>query len=373
MKLNTRINVKELVGRVLPKQTLFTAVDYGTRWIKIASVNIAGPQPALLQLSRVLQPAPGEDELDQDARIAWLADAVEMAGIKNQEVIAALSADKVITRQIQLPLMPEKELASAVTFEAEKLIPVPLSDLIVRYVKLGETEGEEGRQQDILLAAVPIEVVQSFYEMFIQAGVVITALDLQPLALWRALSGVVGSSAPPDGTAAIVDIGAANTTFIVVDRGSLLFWRSLSVGGDMLTDSMAESYGISFEEAQQLKEESGKILSAEEAVDVTAPEEMQLDFSLRDGLGEIVREVRRSLDFYAGNNEDRPVQKIILSGGTSNLKGFVPFLADALDLPVEIGQLQVDVTPGAEDEMPYLDPGMFMCVGLALREAKVNL
>jgi type IV pilus assembly protein PilM len=373
VKLNTRIDIKELVGRLLPKQTLFVAVDYGTRWIKTASVSIAGPKPMLLQLSRVAQPLSGADEPDQEARVARLAEAVELAGIKNQEVIATLSADKVITRHIQLPIIPEKELASAVSFEAEKLIPIPLSDLIVRHVKLGESEGEEGRQQEVLLAAVPIEVVYGFYEMFVQAGVVISALDLPSLALWRALSGVIGPGVRPDGVIAIVDIGAVNTTLIVVDQGSLLFWRSLAVGGDMLTKSMADTYTTSFEEAQKLKEESGKILSAEEAANVISPEEMQLDFSLRDGLGEIVKEVRRSLDFYAGTRGARPVQKILLSGGTSNLKGFVPFLTDALELPAEIGMLPVDAPPGTEQEMPYRDPAMFISVGLALREASVNL
>ncbi|MBU4532343.1 MAG: type IV pilus assembly protein PilM [Eubacteriales bacterium] len=373
MGLNTKVNVKELLGRFLPKQTVFAAVDYGTRSIKTASVSTAGPRPMLLQLSRVAQPVTVGDEPGLDARVNLLAEAIELAGMKNQEVIATLGADKVITRHLQLPLMPEKELAAAVSFEAEKLIPVPLSDLIVRYVKLGETEGGEGKQQEVLLAAVPLDVVHGFYELFVQAGVTITALDLQPLALWRALSGVVGSpGSPPDEVSAIVDIGAVNTTLIVVHQGALLFWRSLAVGGDLLTKSMAEAYGISFEEAQTLKEESGKVLSTEEAAEVISPEEMQLDFSLRDGLGEVVREIRRSLDFYAGTKGARSVERIVLSGGGSNLQGFALFLADALGIPSKIGALPVDIPPGAGDEMPYQDPAMFMSVGLALREAGVR-
>ncbi|MEW6457510.1 MAG: type IV pilus assembly protein PilM [Bacillota bacterium] len=367
------MNVKQLVKRILPQRTTFTAVDYGTRAIKVATVSLAGPQPTLLQLVRTAQPELGNDETDEGARLSRLAEAVDAAGIKGQHVFAALGADKVITRLVRVPRMPEKELASAVSFEAEKSIPIPLSDLIVRYVKLGETEGEDGTQQQLLLAAVPAQVVHDFYELFVQAGVTISALDLQPLALWRVLGGVVGHEEHPAEVVAVADLGAAHTTLIVVDRGALVFCHSLGVGGDLLTKSMADTYGIDFGEAQQLKEKSGKILSAEEAANITSPDEMQLDFSLRDGLGEIVRELRRALDYYAAGKNARPIKRLVLSGGTCNLKGFVSFMAEALEFPVELGTLPFAVPQGVEAEMSVCDPAMFMAVGLALREARFSL
>ena len=360
---------KEWVKKLLPRQTTFSAVDYGTHSIRVATVSCAGPEPELLYLSRVVLPAVPEGSTLEEVQGRALAEAVEAAGLKGQQVFASLSSDKVIIRHVRVPYMPEKELISAVNYEAEKSIPIPLSDLIVRYVRLGESNDSEGRQINLLLVAVPLNEVHSYYELFAQAGITISALDLQPLALWRALAGVNASGKSPSGVTAIVDIGEINTILLVVQDGLLLFCRTLQVGGELLTKSMADSYGISIEEARQLKEEDGKILSAEEAANVFSPDEMQLDLSLRGGLGELIREIKRYMDYYHSQSGSLPVDKLLVSGGTANLEGFVSFMGEAMDLPVELGFVPVKVPGEFESEIPDRDPSFIISLGLALREA----
>jgi Tfp pilus assembly PilM family ATPase len=165
----------------------------------------------------------------------------------------------------------------------------------------------------------------------------------------------------------IMDIGAASTQFLVVSDGLIEFTRILPVGGSLLTRSLAEYYGYELGQASQLKEERGRLLSAEEAA-ATSEEEMQMDFSLRDGLSELVREIRRSIDFYTIQEGSTPIERFVLSGGTVKLKGFREFMAEAMEVPVEFGDPGLAGQPVEETAPEFFDQSYAVAIGSALRE-----
>jgi len=77
-------------------------------------------------------------------------------------------------------------------------------------------------------------------------------------------------------------------------------------------------------------------------------------------LGELVTELRRSLDYYRSRGQGPGAQRIILCGGTAALPGLGPFLSAQLGLPVELAnplanvQLAAKVEPGQPPGLPPL-------------------
>jgi Tfp pilus assembly PilM family ATPase len=53
-------------------------------------------------------------------------------------------------------------------------------------------------------------------------------------------------------------------------------------------------------------------------------------------LAEMVQEIRRSLDYFQGRNENSPIHEIWITGGTANLKGLAPFLQQELGIPTVV-------------------------------------
>src|SRR5207237_327390 len=82
-------------------------------------------------------------------------------------------------------------------------------------------------------------------------------------------------------TVALVDIGFKHPSVSVLDRGELVLNRMVNLGGDRLTQGLADSMGISYAEAEGIKVGM-------------APE---VESSLQSQVIPLGREIRASLDF----------------------------------------------------------------------------
>lgn len=352
--------------KLLPQKTDYIAVDVGTRQTKIVHINSAGEIPNVISLESMNTPqGMFRSDTPEEQLVNFLAESFEENGIKGKEVIVCMTGDRVITRYVLMSRMNDKELAKAIQVEAANSIPVPMSNLSLRYVRL-DGEGDQQQAQRIMIVAAPTDVVLLYHDLFLRAGTKISVMDHAPLALWRVCFGMGEMGME---TAAAIDIGASYTNIIVSRDQRLVFSRTLPVGGDIITRSMAETYNMEFDEAQKYKEERAKILSSEEAAMAFNPEDMQIDFSLRDGLSELTREIRRSIEYFNSQSNGNPVKRLIFSGGTAKLKGFVDFISDAMEVPAGLLKFPVIHLDGQGQDAP-IDPSYAVAVGLALRGAR---
>lgn len=373
---------KKLLQRFLPKKNHFISIDVGVHEVKSAEVKIVEGVPEVVSLRHCPAP-PGvwTDQFDEESLVLALK---EVASPHFKEVITCIGGEKVISRIVRLPQMPNKELEAAAKFEIQKFVPMPVEQLIIRQVRLdrvihtprtGETQtsGSQEEGQDVLILAVPAAVVYHYHSIFSRAGLLITAIDLQAFALWR----VFGRET--QGTVAIVDIGAKTSHLVLVKEGVIKYVRLLPVGGNIIIKSVMNNYGLEFLNAEKMIIE-GAVGTSEKELDapwglqmnkVAAVLErnhdeprdlLQSDF-LEEGLQEITRELHRSLEFYS-NQENVTVEKLILCGGTSKLKDLTAYLQDILGIPIEVGIPDINFST---DET--FNPQFAVAVGLALREA----
>jgi type IV pilus assembly protein PilM len=362
---NGKGGINGLLRKLAPKKNQFAAVDIGSSEIKLVEISTADGSPVVMASGKLPTPENSLDLADEEVLVNALNELVLTSGMQLREVITTISGDRVVTRHIKLPVMPDKELETAVRFEVEKLVPIPVEDLTIRYVKLGVTGVNGEKTMHILAAAVPTSYIYDLYRVFARADLTVAAIDLQVFSLWRVFCGLNPSN--NTGTVGVMDIGAASTQFLVVRDGLLEFTRTLPVGGNLLTQSLAEYYGYELGQASQMKEERGKLLSAEEAA-ATTEEEMQMDFSLRDGLSELVREIRRSIDYYASQEGATLIEKFVLSGGAVKLAGFREFMAEAMEVPVELGDPGLPGQPVDSTAPELFDQSYAVVLGSALRE-----
>ncbi|MFC1542667.1 type IV pilus biogenesis protein PilM, partial [Pseudomonadota bacterium] len=79
----------------------------------------------------------------------------------------------------------------------------------------------------------------------------------------------------------------------------------------------------------------------------------------------------RSLDFYAANHAEHPVQKLLLSGGSALIPDIANELEQRLGIESEVINPFVNIKASSKKfDMDYLNrigPSMMVPVGLALR------
>jgi type IV pilus assembly protein PilM len=174
-------------------------------------------------------------------------------GFGSRNVVLAVSGQRVIVRQAEVPSMSEGDFRSALKFQAMDLIPLPVDDALLDFVILPPLPGEPKQtdQMQILLAAAHRGVIDSNLRVLREAALHPVALDPASAAIIRATERI---SATEDVTVAIVDVGADLTVIAVRAGGRVRFSRILNRGGADLTARLATRSTIPPDEAESIKQ-----------------------------------------------------------------------------------------------------------------------
>jgi type IV pilus assembly protein PilM len=101
----------------------------------------------------------------------------------------------------------------------------------------------------------------------------------------------------------------------------------------------------------------------------------QITDAITPVLGELVTELRRSLDYYRSRGEGHGAERVILCGGTASMPGLGEFLRRELGVPVELANPLANVQLGGKIEAGYateVGPVFPVSLGLAVREMLVE-
>ena len=158
-------------------------LDISSNSLKVAAVNIQKGEPILNTLGIVRIPEgvvrDGEVE-DGVTLVESLKELWHITGLKERSVILGIANQKVIVRPIELPYMEKEELDSALRFQVQEFIPIPIEDAILDFDIIEEfMTAEEERMLTVLLVAAHKDMIQGFVEVLKAAGLTPAAIDLK--------------------------------------------------------------------------------------------------------------------------------------------------------------------------------------------------
>lgn len=285
-------------------------------------------------------------------------------------VVASLPEERAFLQVISMPKMDEKELAKAVAFEAENYVPIPIKDLYLDFQVVSPISNGLDHA-DVLIAALPKEVVDPYVSCLNKAGLVPIALEIESLAIARALVRNEASPFP----LLLVDCGSTRTGFIIFSGYSLRFTSSIPVSSQELTGAVARNLKVDVKKAEELKLKYGIDMQAKEK------ESREVFESLIPALTDLKEQLKVHLTYYQSHAshehlapDTKGVSQIYLCGGGANLKGLTNFLSLELKIPVKLGDPWINILSRpleAVPIMPYEESLKYTTVlGLALRGAK---
>ena len=251
------------------------------------------------------------------------------ARLRDKKVAVGLASPRVTVRQLDLPELADAELGDAVRLQAEDQLPIPVEQALLDHLVIERYPVGEGRRNvRLLLVAADQEMVDRLLAAITAAKLRPVVVDLDAFALIRSLAG---GSASGDEVELVVDVGAAVTKIAVHRGGNPLFVRMVALGGQVTTRALQEALDLDWEGAEAAKLRASTAMAA--GVDLDPDDERAR--MLHDGVQRVLREVRRSFDFFRGQHEDVPVHRVILCGGASAVPALAEQLASALELPVD--------------------------------------
>jgi len=389
----------------------YLGVDIGTASIKVVELAPWGGKPKLLTYGYIdiVTDIIHSNSADSQRKITnSLKKVLATAKVESNLAVAALPTFAVFNSIISLPAMSNKDLASAVRWEAKKYVPLPLEEMILDWKvikdgsgqsddsadssdrlgnsdeqskkflffkmkskkgkiknkkndeKKGKQDKDQAKQENIrvLVTAAPQALVGKYLAIFKGAGLKMLSLETEAFALARSLISNDRS------TVMIVDIGSITTDICIIESGVPILNRSIDVGGLTITKAIAESLNVNFDRAEQFKRDFGVSVNQDSA-------QKGVNKTISTTISPIINEVKYVFDLYQ-NQRSQKVEKIILAGGSAFLPNLTEYFEQLFNKPTIIGN-PWDKIIYPEDLKPVLDEvgsRLAVAIGLAMRDIK---
>ena len=338
-------------------------LDITTSSIKLVELAEAGRGYRVESYSAEATPANSINDkaiVDTQAVGEAIRRAVKRSGTKVRDVAIAISGDAAITKTIQMPSgLSEAEMEGQVEIQADQYIPFPMEEVSHDFEIIGPNEAD-GEMNDVLLVATRTDNVDQREAAVSAAGLKASVVDVEAFALENACR-LLAHQIPNNGigqSVAVIDMGASNTTYGVLQDMKVVYTRDFAYGGQQLTEEIMRTYGVSVEDAGRAKKEGGLPSNYEPEV-------------LDPFIDDVTQQVSRSLQFYlaSGGGREQP-DLVIMCGGCANIPGIADVIASRVGIPTEIGDPlgQMKVSARAKGQGIERDANALLTAfGLALR------
>ncbi len=277
--------------------------------------------------------------------------------INSNKVICSLPETKAFLRLINLPEMKEEELKEAIKWEIEANIPLSLEKVYFDWQPVEKSLGENSKRNSVLMAAISKEAVNQTLEILEASGLEPVGLEIESLAQIRSLIEKKES----EKTTLIIDIGDRRTSFIILSKNIPCFTSSIHFSAGLLTDALAKTLNLSFEDAEEKKMNYGiGIFTKNDHI-------FKATSSALDGL---VSEIEKSTNFYLTELKySSSIDQIILCGGGALTKGIITYLSKKLNKQIILGNPWINLNLGKK--LPPIDKDQSIkystAIGLALK------
>lgn len=279
---------------------------------------------------------------------------------KRRNVALRASGHSVIIKKISMPLMTPAELQEQIGWEAEQHIPFDLAEVYIDHQVLQRKEMEG--QMEVLLVAAKKEEINDLTNLAAEARLKTMCVDLDAFTVQNVFETGYGAPTPEE-TVVLIHVGASLTTVNILAGGTTSFTRDIANGGNAITEDIQRQLGIGREEAEAYKHGGdGRGIVPREVPEI-----------INQVVEQLAGEVQRSLDFYLATSGDRQLTRILVSGGTANVRALLDAIRTRAGVPVDVLDPLKAATPDSK-----IDPMEFqgraaqaaVALGLSLRKER---
>ncbi len=370
------------------KETSVLGIDIGSSAIKVVQIKQKHGR-AILETYGALALGPyakveigRATNLPVEQIIVALTDILREAKTTTKRGGVAIPFASSLMSIVEVPLVSDRQLAQMIPIEARKYIPVPISEVSLDWsivprdqFKQGDTplgagpggEGEElaGQMEgqkiekstvpktDVLLVAIHNETIRDYQEIVNKTGLDANFFEIE---IFSTIRSVLDQNVEP---VMILDTGAASTKLYIVERGIVRSSHTISRGSQDITMALATSLSISVEKAEILKRTTGWSKEPDKK-DMAEVISLSLDF--------VFSEARRAALNYQAKYK-KSIQKTVLVGGGSGMKGFAELAQKNLEMPVVLADpfSKVEAPAFLGNVLKQNGPEFAVALGVALR------
>ena len=257
-----------------------------------------------------------------------LLELVREKGFKPGDVAVSVAGQMVFPRISAIPLLGDEEkFEQSIRYEIEQNVPFPIDEMVCDRQVLGDTPNGD---KSVMIVAAKVGQIEAVTDAVAASGFRPVLVDVAPIAT---LSALKASVADDESSVIVLDIGAKMTSLMIVD-GEKVYNRSIPIAGNNITRDIAQAFGVSIEEAEQLKLEKGYVALGGVVEDEDAAAD-RISKICRAVMSRLLAEISRSVNFFRSQQGGGAPARLYLTGGTALLPQTDRFFAESLQIEVE--------------------------------------
>jgi type IV pilus assembly protein PilM len=336
----------------------FFGLDIGTTAIRAVQLRGNGPNKTLVKYGYVpidQKMALSDAKADQQKLVQIVRSLLEQSGITIKDVAVGLPSNRVFTTVVDIDRLNPAELGKTILFQADSLIPTPVTESKLDWALLGDSPKEQGKVE-VLLSSVANEYIEGRLDALESIGLNVIAFEPDTLALVRSM--VAPETMPPT---MVLDIGNKTTDIVITMNGVPRLTRSIPTGSEAIIKSAMQNLNIDEKQAQQFVFKFG--LGKDKL-------EGQIYNAIIGTVELLVSDIDKSIKFFVGRYPNTRIDRIIVTGGASTLAEFPLYLANKFGMNVEIGNAWRNIAFPADrqNELLSLSNHFGVAAGLAQRQ-----
>jgi type IV pilus assembly protein PilM len=340
------------------KRDQMLAVDLGARTTKAVLVQRRGNGFALAGYA-VLDAPIFDKAISEELLTEHLRAVVQAMQAKGKLVTLTVGVDDAIVRHVEMPVMPPDAIRMILKNNPRVYLQQDLAGYVFdSYAGAGPRNGaapaaaDQQQKSKILIAGTKNQIINTYVAAAKNAGLIpdhIVPGILGPVNAFEITMPQVFA----EQTAALVDIGFKSSSISILREGELILNRVVTIGGDRLTNGLAEAMNIGYAEAEGIK------------VGMPSEVETQLDMLISP----LARELRASIDFFE-HQQERSLPMVYLSGGSARSEFIVQALRREIGIECKAWSplvgLQLALAAPQTAEIEQVAPQLSVAIGAAL-------
>lgn len=326
------------------------AIDFGVSGLKVVQL-VGGARVSVL----AFEPTPEGVRADPVARLTAQLESLagwSKAGVfKGRRAVCSLPAGLVTVRHLQVEKIAGLDPCAAARHSMAEHVGCPADHLVHRSVEVGPVlagaTGGGGQKLELISIAAPRAGVDRLVSRLRSIGLDPVGMHAPALALSRAF----GDAGENDEPVMVVDLGAGQTTAVVIDGGRPTVIRVFPVGGDAIDEALCETLKVDAESVRRARRVTGSFSPERIADHLRRPTTYAEDGDLggvpvdtsgaacraEDIVADLGEELSIAVRYHRGLFPARGVRRVVFTGGGAQSIDVCRSLAERLGLAAQVG------------------------------------
>jgi type IV pilus assembly protein PilM len=257
-----------------------------------------------------------------------LAAKLAAAQIKEKRVVFTISSSKIANREVTLPLVSRDKIMSMVKANASDYFPVDIKNYHLSYSILEKIVTKEEKQMKMLLLAVPLDLLETYFDLARTMNMTLVSLDYSGNSIFQITRELKKTE-----TNISIHINEKNTIISIMENGVLALQRTISYGADSALETLMSIDKYRYDEEFD-RDKALNLLLTEQMINTVMPDSEDVAYSeselsederdraeITESLRYMIGNITRVLDYYLTKTQGSKIDMIYLSGIGAEFKG----------------------------------------------------